>query len=332
MEILGLFSDKMKDRIRLAREMSWERFGRRILFYVPSFAYYNNEYFRSSLTSFPSISVTGTYCALKCDHCGGKILETMIPALTPRRLIEVCSEIKKAGALGCLISGGCLPNGSVPISRFADAINKVKKKLGLTIIVHTGFISLEDAERLSDAGVDAVSIDIIGSEETIREIYHLNVSIDHYARSLDALKKSGIPFTPHVLIGLHYGVVKGEIKALELISKYDPSALILIVFFPIKGTRMELIKPPPPESVVEILVQARFMMPNVPIALGCARPKGKHRSITDLLAVEAGINAIAFPSPEAIRRAKNLGLSIRFSQVCCSQIYRDISTDLKVDS
>jgi uncharacterized radical SAM superfamily protein len=308
--------------------MSWDRFGRQIHFYAPSFAYYNNEYFKSSLTSFPSISVTGTYCALKCGHCGGKILKTMIQALTPRRLIEVCSEIKKAGAVGCLISGGCLPDGSVPIARFADAINEIKKKLGLTIIVHTGLIKLEDAKRLRDAGVDAVSIDIIGSEETVREIYHLNVSIDHYARSLDALKKSGIPFTPHVLIGLHYGAIKGEIKALEIISRYDPSALILIVFFPIKDTKMEPIKPPSPESVIETLVQARLMMPHVPIALGCARPKGKHRLITDLLAVEAGINAIAFPSPEAIRRAKNLGLSIRFSQVCCSQIYRDISADI----
>jgi uncharacterized radical SAM superfamily protein len=318
----------MKDKIRIACEMSWDRFGRQIHFYAPSFAYYNNEYFKSSLTSFPSISVTGTYCALKCGHCGGKILKTMIQALTPRRLIEVCSEIKKAGAVGCLISGGCLPDGSVPIARFADAINEIKKKLGLTIIVHTGLIKLEDAKRLRDAGVDAVSIDIIGSEETVREIYHLNVSIDHYARSLDALKKSGIPFTPHVLIGLHYGAIKGEIKALEIISRYDPSALILIVFFPIKDTKMEPIKPPSPESVIETLVQARLMMPHVPIALGCARPKGKHRLITDLLAVEAGINAIAFPSPEAIRRAKNLGLSIRFSQVCCSQIYRDISADI----
>ncbi len=322
----------MKDKIRLAREISWEKFGKRIHFYAPSFVYYDNEYFKSSLTSFPSISVTGTYCALNCSHCGGKILETMIHAQTPRRLIEVCSEIKKAGAVGCLISGGCLPDGSVPIAKFADAISEIKKKLGLTIVVHSGLINLENAKRLRDAGVDAVSIDIVGSEETIREIYHLNASLDHYAKSLDALKKSGIPFTPHVLIGLHYGTIKGEIRALELISRYNPLALILIIFFPIKGTAMELIKPPSPESFIEILFQARLVMPHVPIALGCARPKGKYRSITDLLAVEAGINAIAFPSPEAIRRAEELDLSMRFSRVCCAQIYKDILQAIDGDS
>lgn len=47
--------------------------------------------------------------------------------------------------MGCLISGGCLPNGSVPIARFADVISEIKKNLGLTIVVHSGLISLEDA-------------------------------------------------------------------------------------------------------------------------------------------------------------------------------------------
>ncbi|MEM2026622.1 MAG: radical SAM protein [Candidatus Bathyarchaeia archaeon] len=307
-----------------AREASWRIFGKRIYFYVPGFTYYNNRYFRSSLTVFPSISITGSFCSLNCDHCGGKILRTMIPATTPSRLIEVCSDLKRNGAIGCLISGGCLPDGSVPVERFIGAISEVKRRLGLTIVMHTGLISFETAQRLKEAGVDAVSIDIVGSEETVREVYHLNVSLDKYAEALEALKRSGVPFTPHVLVGLHYGEVRGELKAIEMVSKYEPSALIIIVFFPIRGTRMESVSPPPPEAVIEIILRARFLMPNVPIVLGCARPKGAHRSITDVLAVESGINAIAFPSVEAIERAESLGLEIRFLQTCCSQIYRDI--------
>lgn len=313
------------DGIGQARELSWRAFGKVIHFYVPGFTYYNNRYFRSSPTVFPSISITGSFCSLKCDHCGGVILKTMIPATTPSKLLEVCSDLKRRGAVGCLISGGCLPSGSVPIERFIDAISKVKRRLGLTIVVHTGLINFETAKRLKEAGVDAVSVDIIGSDETIKEIYHLNCSVKKYTETLMALKNAGIPFTPHVLIGLHYGSIKGEVEALKIISRYDPSALILIVFFPIRGTRMESIKPPPPETVLEILLKARFLMPRVPIALGCARPKGPHRVRTDILAVDAGVNAIAFPSSEAIERANELGLDIRFSQVCCSQIYRDIT-------
>lgn len=312
-----------RDELEKARELSWGAFGKVIHFYVPGFTYYYNKYFKSSPLIFPSISITGSFCSLKCEHCGGVILRTMIPATTPSKLLKVCSDLKERGAVGCLISGGCLPNGSVPIDKFIDAISEVKRRFGLTIVVHTGLINFETAKRLKDAGVDAVSVDIIGSNETIREIYHLSCGVEKYAETLEALKRAEIPFTPHVLIGLHYGNIKGEIEALKLISKYDPSALILIVFFPIRGTRMESVKPPPPEAVLDILLEARFLMPRVPIALGCARPKGQHRVKTDVLAVEAGVNAIAFPSLEAIERAKELGLEARFSQVCCSQIYRD---------
>jgi uncharacterized radical SAM superfamily protein len=180
------------------------------------------------------------------------------------------------------------------------------------------------AEKLKKAGVDEVSIDIIGSNETIKKIYNLNESLYAYEESLKALYLSKIAFTPHVLIGLHYGLLKGEISALKIISKYKPSALILIVFFPIKGTKMEKIQSPKPEDIIEILVQSRIMMPKIPIVLGCARPKKGHRVKTDVLAVETGVNGIAFPSLKAIHKAEELNLEISFSPMCCSQIYKDV--------
>lgn len=327
LEVPRISVERLEDKIARARKVSWGIFGKRILFYAPGFVRYDTEYFRSSRAAFPSISLTGSFCSLNCGHCGGRILETMIPAQTPKRLIGVCSRIKRKGAVGCLISGGCLPDGSVPIGRFVDAIAEVKRNLGLTIVAHTGLIDVGTAKRLGGAGVDAVSIDIIGSDETIKEIYNLDASTDDYEESLDALSRSGIPFTPHVLVGLHYGSLKGEFNALRMIAKYRPSALILIAFFPIRGTKMESVRPPPPEAITEVLVEARLMLPQVPIALGCARPKGKHRARTDVLAVEAGVNGIAFPSVEGIERAEALGLEPSFSPLCCSLICVDIRKD-----
>jgi len=322
--LIEISSERLDERIIRAREVSWENFGRRILFYAPGFVNYRNRYFQSSFTIFPSISITGTFCALNCDHCGSKILRTMIPAQTPEKLIEVCSDAKKKGAVGCLISGGCLPNGSVPIGRFIDAIAEIKRNLELTIVTHTGLIGFETAKKLKEAEVDAVSVDIIGTDETIRDVYHLKATTKDYEKTLKALSAVDIPFTPHVLVGAHYGDLKGELAALDMIARYRPSAVILIAFFPIRGTVMEAVKPPSPEAIVEVLVQARLMMPNVPIALGCARPRGRHRVKTDILAVEAGVNAVAFPSIEAVRKAEMLNLETSFSSLCCSQIYEDL--------
>jgi uncharacterized radical SAM superfamily protein len=313
----------LNERMVQARLLSWKYFGKRICFYAPGFVHYENRYFRSYRNAFPSISITGTFCSLNCAHCGGRLLETMLPATSPQMLIEACRKIKAKGAVGCLISGGCLPDGSVPIEKFIDAIAEAKR-LGLTVVVHTGLIDLDTARRLKSAEVDAVSIDIIGSEETMKEIYHVDAPTEDYRQSLLALKSSGIHFTPHVLVGLHYGELRGELNALRMIAEYQPSALILIAFFPIRGTRMENVKPPSPETVADILVSARVMMPKVPIALGCARPKGKHRMKMDVLAVEAGVNAVAFPTIDGVEAAERLGLHITFSNLCCSQIHMDV--------
>ena len=283
--------------------------------------YYKTSYYQSRPNLFPTISITGSACSLKCKHCYGKVLRTMYPATTPEKLLELCGKLKAEGAIGCLISGGCLPDGSLPLDRFVDAIATIKRKFGLTVAVHTGIINFETAKRLKEAGVDSALLDIIGSDETIKEIYNLNVSTKEFDDSLKALHDAGLAVVPHVLVGLHYGKLKGELNALRMISKYSPSALIIIAFMPIRGTPMENVKPPSPLDIAKIIVIARLMFPSVPLALGCMRPKGKHRIETDILAIRAGVNAIAFPTEEAIMEAERLGYQFCFSSLCCSQVY-----------
>ena len=301
---------------------------KKIHFYAPSFMYYKTRYFCSSPEDFPTISVTGKVCALKCKHCGGLVLETMYSATTPERLFKLCAKLKNDGASGCLISGGCLPNGSVPLQGFVEAIEKVKRELGLTVLVHTGVINLDTVGKLMKAGVDSALIDIIGSDETIREIYNLNVTVESYENSLNALHRVGLPFVPHVIVGLHCGRLKGELKALQMISRYEPSALVIIAFMPIHQTEMEKVEPPKPYEIIKVIATARIMFPQTPLVLGCMRPKGKHRVETDRLAIKAGVDAIAFPAEDAVRFAQREGYEMFFSPLCCSQIYSDIG-DLK---
>jgi uncharacterized radical SAM superfamily protein len=297
---------------------------KRIRFYAPSFMYYKTSQYNSSPTDFPTISVTGNSCALKCKHCGGIVLNTMYPAITSDELLELCTRLKQRGALGCLISGGCLPDGSIPLEKFIDVIGRVKRELGLTVFVHTGIIDSETAKALKKAGIDAALIDIIGSDNTIQEIYNMNITVKDFASSLEALDEAGIPFVPHVIVGLHHGKLRGEARVLEMISEYKPSALVIIAFMPIRGTAMQDTKPPRPLDIGRVAASARMMFPKIPLVLGCMRPKGKHRAETDILALKAGVDAIAFPSEEAIRFAEAQGYTVAFSSFCCAQIYLDV--------
>jgi len=248
----------------------------------------------------------------------------MYPASSPEKLIELCRDLKEKGAIGCLISGGCMEDGSVSLEGFVDAMAEIKQDLDMTLVVHTGIVRKSTATKLKKAGVDAALIDVIGSDETIKEIYNLKVSVRDYDDSLRALHVAGIPTIPHVLVGLHYGKLKGELHALKMVSQYDPSAVIIIAFMPIRGTAMENVQPPAPSVISEVLVAARLLMPSTPLALGCMRPRGMHRKETDVLAVKAGVNGIAFPEEDAVRFAESLGYEIRFLSSCCSLIYRDL--------
>jgi uncharacterized radical SAM superfamily protein len=270
--------------------------NREIRFYAPSFTYYKTPHFCSTTNQFPTISITGNTCALNCKHCGGKVLQTMHSALSPTKLFDLGVKLKRNGAQGCLVSGGCLPDGSVPLEMFALVLGRFKHELGLTVFVHTGITKKAGAEALKAAGVDAALIDVVGSTETIRRVYNLDVAVGDYADSLHALADAGLSVVPHVIVGLNGGKLDGEYEALKIIQTIQPSALVIIAFMPIAGTAMAQTTPPKPIDIAKVTALARQMFPQTPLTLGCMRPKGAVRGETDVLALKAGADAIAFPS------------------------------------
>jgi hypothetical protein len=74
---------------------------------------------------------------------------------------------------------------------------------------------------------------------------------------------------------------------------------------------------------------AHLMFPGTPLILGCMRPKGAARSETDVLALKAGVDAVAFPSEEAIIYAESRGWKTSFSSYCCAQMYLDAAWKIK---
>jgi uncharacterized radical SAM superfamily protein len=296
---------------------------REIRFYAPSFTYYRTKHYCSNNRDFPTISVTGNTCAIGCKHCGGKILQTMHPAVSPQELFNLGVKLKREGAKGCLVSGGCLPDGSVPLDGFVPVLKRFKMELNLTVFVHTGIVSSETAGSLKAAEVDAALIDVIGSEATIKKIYNLQMSLRDYSHSLAALDQAGLAIVPHVIVGLNDGNLDGELAALQMIGSFKPAALVIIAFMPIHGTDMAQTKPPKPLDIAKVVACARVMFPRVPLTLGCMRPKDKSRAQTDVLALQAGVDGVAFPSNEAIEFALKADLKFSFSSYCCAQLYFD---------
>ena len=134
---------------------------------------------------------------------------------------------------------------------------------------------------------------------------------------------------PHVIVGLNEGKLDGEFDALKMVAAVKPSALVIIAFMPIHGTAMEKTPPPKPEDIARVVCTARLMLPETPLILGCMRPKGAARSEGDVLALKAGVDAVAFPSEEAVKYAERKGWKTSFSSYCCAQMYLDAYSKTK---
>lgn len=290
-----------------------------IVFHAPGLkGYRTSEYSGHRAQEFVSISLTGTACALSCEHCKTAVLKGMAD-LTQFQgsLFDLCVQLAQRGAQGVLISGGSDRRGRVPLLKHIPDLLRVRRELGLKIRVHPGLPDEATCAALAGAGIDGAMVDIIGHEKTIREVYHLDAPVAEYEAALERLHRYGVPAIPHIILGLHFGRMLGEWRALEMIAAYPPKLLVLVILMPLTGTPMAGVTPPSFAEIGGFFELARKTLPQTPIMLGCARPLGALKARIDRLAVDAGFNGIAYPADGIAAYARGRGLAVQFVNACC---------------
>ena len=258
-----------------------------------------------------SITLTGQACALNCAHCGGHYLKGM----------RSVSEMKFVGSLdststfrSALVSGGCTIEGKVPFEEHLEFLYNLKQRVRLNF--HVGLLDGKEISLLKGLA-DVVSFDFVADRETIQEVYGLKQGPEDYRRVYVGLREV-VPVIPHLTLGLRGGKWGGEERALDALQELGFTGLVFNVFIPTPGTRYALRQPLPVEEVVRFLAKARVRFPDVPLALGCMRPKGKYRQVLDEAAVSLGLNRLVMPTPRARRRAEELGLRVIKGEECCA--------------
>lgn len=250
-----------------------------------------------------AVSLTGNQCSLNCAHCAGHYLKGMV----------AIQDANAAGMTSCLISGGCDPQGRVPVTSHIAQVAALRP--GRILNWHVGMIDEEDMCAIAPY-VDVISFDFVGDNETIREAYGLDYTVDDYASTYAMLRRYAT-VVPHLTLGLRGGRFSGEYRALDLLKTMGLSALVVLIFIPTPGTHYARCQPPSLDEVVDFLLTARCALPNTPIYLGCMRPGGYYRRELDPLAVRAGVNKLVNPTPPAVRLASELGLRIQWEDECC---------------
>ncbi len=294
-------------------------FGPTMEFYAPGLKRWEtSEWSPTNPRRFLPVSVTGGACALQCDHCQAKVLKGMIAVRGADNLFQLAARLQADGTDGILVSGGSTKNGGVPLFFHLDHIRRIKEELGMRVVVHSGVVAPAIAAGLAEAGVDGVMLDVIGADETIRDVYHLDLTVDDFERSLALLSEHGLRIIPHIVLGMHYGRFLGEHRALDMIARHAVSTLILVVLVPLVGTPMQDVPPPPVDEVVGFFATARQAMPDTKINLGCGRPMGATKVALDQGAVDHGLNGIAYPAEGIVAYARSRGLDPALYEYCCS--------------
>ncbi|HCJ11085.1 MAG TPA: radical SAM protein, partial [Clostridiales bacterium] len=248
-----------------------------------------------TLTATAAVSVTGTACAVRCAHCGGHYLRGMLsPAEASRLAASGGGRLAGRRVRSFLVSGGCRPDGAVPLLEHEGLLEELGRAGRLNL--HAGLVRTEEQARALARHAAAVSLDFTVDQQTIDEVYGFRgVKALDFVRAYELL--SGfVPVTPHVLVGLHGGRVRGEGEAVRVLASLGARAVVFLVFIPTRGSRFEGVEPPPVGEVLRVLDGAREALPDASIVLGCMRPKGSYREKLDTAAVRARVvDRVAVP-------------------------------------
>ncbi|MFX1418919.1 MAG: radical SAM protein [Promethearchaeota archaeon] len=307
-KILTLDSEDLIEFFNLTQEITRRNFNNTLKIYIPT-------------VRFPAISITGSECALECEHCNKKYLKGMKYITENKELEQFLNQLAKNGGVGALISGGNTIDGFVPLYEFLGAIKKVKRDTNLIINTHTGLLNEETAKKLAEANVDIVSFDINMDEDIVQNIYHLDIDLIQYKRAIDLLKKYKLNIVPHICIGLNYGRIKKEIESIKFIKEniIDPHLIVVIVLIPPEDAKKKF-ELPKPSDVAKIITILRLVFPSTEISLGCMRPRGKIKTEIEKAAIKAGITRIEIPSKETLKWLKkyNSKIQFKFYSACCA--------------
>jgi uncharacterized radical SAM superfamily protein len=243
---------------------------------------------------------------------------------------KVRQLVATQGLNGFLLSGGSSRKNEIPYGRYMPVIESLKRDFpDLKIAVHTALLDERRAKQMEAAGVDTVMMDVIGAQATIEQVYKLKRPVEDFEQTLAALASTSMEVTPHIVVGLHYGRILGEANALDMVSRYPVTALVLVVIMPFYAKPGTFVTPET-SDVGRIFLEARERLADQQVLLGCARPPGMHKRVTDAYAIMAGLDGIAFPADGAVSVAHTIGRPFEQAHSCCSiKVGSDFKTRLR---
>ena len=253
------------------------------------------------------LSVKTGGCQEDCGYCSQSMHhETHVEPEKMLDLDAVLASARRAKENGstrfCMGAAWREVKDGPAFDRVVDMVKGVKE-LGLEACVTLGMLTLEQAQKLKAAGLDAYNHNLDTSREHYRSIVKTR-TFDDRLRTLESVRAAGITVCSGGIVGM------GETKAdrcemLRTLANMtpQPESVPINALVPVEGTPLGHMPPVDPLDMVRMIAVARILMPKARVRLSAGRTTLSREA--QLLCMLAGANSIFYgdkllttPNPE----------------------------------
>jgi biotin synthase len=258
-------------------------------------------------------------CPEDCHYCSqSRVAKTPIetyPLLSTEELLE---EARRAKSLNvkrfCMALSGSKPSEK-DLASLCETVRAIKKETGLALCGSLGFLDLDQAERLKEAGLDRVNHNLNTSEG-----YHAEICSTHsFQDRVDTIQRCqsvGLEICAGGIVG--QGESDDDIIDLLLrLRELQPEAIPINFLIPVEGTpfadkSLDL----NPRRCLKILSLARFLCPDREIRAAGGReyhlrslqPMALY--VIDSIFVAGYLTTGGQPAEEALQMLDDLGFEL----------------------
>lgn len=227
------------------------------------------------------------FCAQSAHHCTGVDCH---PLLDEDEIVRLAIRREKAGARHCDIatSGLGYTGDEEEFRTILRAFRKMEKRTGLKLCACLGTLTEKAAKLLAEAGVERYNHNL----ETAESFYGKVVTTHGYAERIDTIKFAKIAGM-EVCSGMIVGMGETPKQRLEhtfLLKELDVDAVPVNVLNPVKGTRLQDMRPLSPLEILKTFAIVRFILPDKNIRYAGGRETGL-KSLQPL-GLMAGLNGM----------------------------------------
>lgn len=213
-------------------------------------------------------------CSEDCHYCSQSCVSQAEIVRHPLKAGErLLAEARAAGELQarrfCMgLSGRILTDAEV--DALCEVVRQIKAEVGIDLCCSLGFLTLEQARRLAEAGLDRVNHNLNSSERHYPTICTTHTWAERVA-NLERCRQAGLEVCSGGIVG------QGEsdediVDMLLALQKIGPNSIPINFLIPVPGTPFESLETGlTPTRCLKVLALARLMNPQADIRVAGGR-------------------------------------------------------------